>query len=424
MHYQDRKKGIIIGATIGEALCGPLEGFGPGHIRSIFGRITDYTDPSPALKGKPERWRKPGLYSSISQLLMLMLLTARKGRGIDMRSFVRELENNPPVEGHPFGAFRHPGPVERGLIERPSRGPETVPSISCARTAAIVAAASTVTKTDNSSLPGGLEEARAFTRDYHSVAAALVFGALLDALVTGPGLPPHPGLFELASASADQVARTIDKRSGQVFAAGINPETLLRAVMDFSELFTRLAPLSDHEEAVRAIYTTVNRHVASPVTRATVNHPLALPPYALVLCAMHRDSPGEALYSAASAGGSSGPLGSLCGMLAGAAAGPGWIPPGLLAGLVNRRRVLAIAEAATGGAHPGDAGEFLAGEALLTGKEIEEFTARNRHRSSTADKKRERRDPERELTRHVVESWTKIDKARYKKERRRGDGGD
>ena len=108
--------------------CGPLEGFGPGHIRSIFGRITDYTDPSPALKGKPERWRKPGLYSSISQMIMLMLLSAGRGRGIDMRSFVRELENNPPVEGHPFGAFRHPGVVERGLIERPSRGPETVPS--------------------------------------------------------------------------------------------------------------------------------------------------------------------------------------------------------------------------------------------------------------------------------------------------------
>lgn len=424
MQYQDRKKGIIIGATIGDALCGPLEGFGPGHIRSIFGRITDYTDPSPALKGKPERWRKPGLYSSISQMIMLMLLTARKGRDMDMRAFVRALENNPPVEGHPFGAFRHPGAAERSLIERPSRSQETVPSIGCARTAAIAAAASTVMKTENSPRLEALQGARAFTRDCHSLAAALVFGALLDSLVTVAGLPPHSGLFELASASAGETARTIDSLSGQVFAAGINPETLLCAVMDFRRLFDHLAPLSAHDEAVRAICTTVNLHLASPVTRATVNHPLALPPYALVLCAMHRDLPGEALYSAASAGGSCAPLGSLCGMLAGAAAGTDWIPPALLAGLVNRRRVLAMAEAVAGGAHSGDARDFLAGEALLTGKEIEEFTARNRHRTGSSGKKRERKDPERELSRHVVESWTKIDKARYKKERRRGDGSD
>lgn len=424
MHYQDRKKGIIIGTTIGEALCGPLEGLGPGHIRSIFGRITDYTDPSPALKGKPERWRKPGLYSSISQMITLMLLTARKGRGMDMRAFVRELENNPPVEGHPFGVFRHPGPAERSLIERPSRDPVTAPSISCARTAAIVAAASTVTKTDTPSLPGRLEGARAFTRDCHSVAAAMVFGALLDALVSGPGLPRHSELFELASASAGEVARTIDSLSGQVFAAGINPETLLRAVMGFRELFDHLAPLSGHDEAVRTICAAVNQHAASPVTRATVNHPLALAPYALVLCAMYRDTPGEALYSAACAGGSSGPLGALCGMLAGAAEGTDWIPPALLAGLVNRRRVLAMAEAVADGGPPGEAREFFAGEALLTGKEIEEYAARNRHRTGTAGKKRERRDPQRELSRHVVESWTKVDKARYKKERRRGDGGD
>lgn len=131
----DRKRGIIIGAAIGDALCSPLDGLGPGHIRSIFGRVREYLDPAPALKGRLDRWKKPALYTSISQTIMLILISAREDGGPDMDRFLRSLEDNPPVEGNLYGAFRHPGPAERILIEKRVRGPEASPSFSCARTA-------------------------------------------------------------------------------------------------------------------------------------------------------------------------------------------------------------------------------------------------------------------------------------------------
>ena len=418
----DRKRGIIIGAAIGDALCSPLDGLGPGHIRSIFGRVREYLDPAPALKGRLDRWKKPALYTSISQTIMLILISARGDGGPDMGRFLRSLEDNPPVEGNPCGAFRHPGPAERNLIEKRVRGPEASPSFSCARTAVIAAAARAVSGYGASPLSEGPGMELALNREVHSLAAALIFGSLLEALAAGPGMPEYTRLFEMAIAAGERARRAVDSRSGLVFAAGINPESLLRATMDFQGLFERLARLSVREDAERAICEAVNRLVKSPVSRATVNHPLAVPPYALVLCGAGAASPAEPLYAAAEAGGSTGPLGALCGAIAGAAIGTSWIPPKLLDGLVNRRRLLSLAGALADSGKAGEPREFLASEAQLTRKEIEEYAARNRHRPGKAGKKRTKGDPERELSRHVVESWTKLDKARWKKEKRRSEG--
>ncbi|RPI89409.1 MAG: ADP-ribosylglycohydrolase family protein, partial [Spirochaetales bacterium] len=68
MDDTDKNTGILLGALTGDALCTPLEGLSAGHIRSVLGHIGDYADPEPALKGKMDRWRKPALYSSLSQM--------------------------------------------------------------------------------------------------------------------------------------------------------------------------------------------------------------------------------------------------------------------------------------------------------------------------------------------------------------------
>jgi hypothetical protein len=48
---------------------------------------------------------------------------------------------------------------------------------------------------------------------------------------------------------------------------------------------------------------------------------------------------------------------------------------------------------------------------------MEEYRARNKKEPKKQAPPKNRRDVESEMTKHVVESWTKIDKAKWRKER-------
>jgi hypothetical protein len=62
--------------------------------------------------------------------------------------------------------------------------------------------------------------------------------------------------------------------------------------------------------------------------------------------------------------------------------------------------------------------EIYDSEPGLTSKEIEEHRAKNRNNPVSREKKiKTRGEIESELSKHVVESWTKVDKAKWKKER-------
>jgi hypothetical protein len=425
MNGNEKSTGILLGAIIGDALCSPLEGLSPGHLRSTLGRITGYMDPEPALRGKLDRWKKPALYTSLSQMALIVIMAGKTARGLDTERLMEILRESPPVEGSAIGIFRHPGRAERALLERASGGKADIVSISCARTAAIIAPAAAVADLREGGAPRGLDAALLFNRDLPSVTAALVFVEILRNLLPEDGFPVPGRLFDLAVAAAESVAARIDTQSDLVLEAGANPETLLRSTGDFRELFGELGRRRGRDDVVPIICAAVNRHLKSPVTRATVDNPLALVPYALALCGDHHAAAGEIPFAAANEGGACGILGSLCGALAGAAAGTSWIPDELIEGLVNRRRLLDFVEALVRGRDTEEKSrEFLAAEAPLTRKEIEEYIARNRHRPITAKKKTTRKDAERDLSRHVVESWTKVDRARWKKEKRRAEDGD
>ena len=80
---------------------------------------------------------------------------------------------------------------------------------------------------------------------------------------------------------------------------------------------------------------------------------------------------------------------------------------------------------AAGAVSPEALDDFIRSEASLTGKEQEELKARLRHtKKKQRSGPRTRAEKEKELARHVVESWTKYDRARWKKERQRHDKND
>src|SRR3990172_3851613 len=110
-------RNILLSAIIGDALGSGVDGFTKGHIHARYRDMDDYIDPEEALKGRLNMWRKPGLYSSISQfMLILSMACARRGACIDY--FGRSVAGSPEVSGYGPGVFRHPDGIEQNFISR------------------------------------------------------------------------------------------------------------------------------------------------------------------------------------------------------------------------------------------------------------------------------------------------------------------
>ena len=408
----------------GDALGSAVDGMTRGHIRAHFRSITGYIDPEPALKNRLESWRKPGLYSSISQMMLMLAMSCTR-RGVCAESFRRAAASSPEVAGYDYGIFRYPGAVERAFIlamKDPRQNRQTTEQ-PCAR----VIPVTTFLSFRNNSVADHILDVtaavRLFTLDYSTLACALIYSSLLRGLASGALSRDHP--MQASAEAATGVAGAVDDNSSAVFAGGVNPGTLIGELRSEIGLLGEMASSPATGAAEEIIVSRVNRKLKTPVTRATVNLPSALFPYALAvstLAAADATAPAAAVQE----GGSTAALAAMAGALGAARGGCLGQDDPLVRNLVNRKKVLALVDAlAAGAVSPEALDDFIRSEASLTGKEQEELKARLRH-----TKKKQRSGPltraekEKELARHVVESWTKYDRARWKKERQRHDKND
>lgn len=412
---------IILATVIGDALGYTLEGMGKGHIRARFGTIDDYIDPAPALKGKLHRWRKPGLYSSISQL-MLILGSYSSRRGPFLEPFIRSVREAPPLPGAPAGIFRGAGIAEQRFInaDRENLVEHTPPDLPSARIIPSLAPLSFRDATDEQRIKDVLGYLRLYTMDYSTHAAGLVYAFLLRL----PGHDGAPGgdLIEESMETASRLAGMVEADPAAVFEGSINPDALHRELLDLRETFAALCVHGDIEDLERIIIRMVSPHLTTPLARASVDMPGALVPFAVVISSRGGD-PGV-LFRAVSHGGAAAALGAMTGALSAARYGAGIVPEAPARSLINRKRIVSLTEAlGSRRVPPSLPGEFILAEASLTGKEAEERAARCRHGGSAPPAKKIP-GPAREaaLSRHVVESWTKLDKSRWKRERKRKPG--
>ncbi|HPG52038.1 MAG TPA: ADP-ribosylglycohydrolase family protein [Spirochaetota bacterium] len=417
---------IIFSIIAGDALGTPLDGMSRGHIKSCFGQLSGYPDPEPALKGKMDRWKKPGLYSSISQFMLLLGMSClRKGSCID--AFFRSMTDSPALAENGYDIFRYPDGIESGFIARCKDrvgGPvqSAYPSTRILAALAPLAFRRTAPAEILADATGFL---RLFTADPKTLAAGLLHVFLLKSLAEDGQGGPDPVRAAVACAAALEEMIASDC-SAQVFASGANPGVLAAEVRVLAEILALVAGADSPGAAEDLICSHLNRTIPNRITRATVNMPSALLPYAVAFTSFYRDD-GRILYRAAAEGGSSAPFASIVGSLAASFSGAAAAPEELLQGLVNRKRISTTADnLAAGAPGPDLAEEFIRAEASLTRKADEELRARTRHLKKKPEKKSpSRADREQALARHVVESWTKIDKAKWKKERKqRGQNGE
>jgi len=414
---------IILGGIIGDALGSPLEGLSRGHIRAVFKTIDSFVDPQPALKNKMQRWRKPGLYSSVSQMMLLCAIGTRMHKGKHSGGLPALLARLPAIEGDRSGILRHPSRAEKALVGRvlhESGGRERAPDEPCAR-AIPIAAPSALLRGDERDLC--IEAARLclhLSSDPSSIAGCIAHSLMLRKRAEA-GREGTKSLLACAIEAVEISLTLIGEMPERYFDLGANPESLHSAAAIYYRIFNELSAVRDTESAEKIICAHAAPAMKNPPAYATADHPLCLLPFAVFISGTRPD-PEELLFVAAAEGGSSSVMCSLCGQIAGAGDDSNWARGRLMRDLANKRRIAGIAGAISSGKITEAVLEdFLSAEASLTAKEIEEHAARNKHHPRSGKPAQSRGDAERRMAKAVAESWTKTDKARWKKEKSRYD---
>ncbi|TAL33928.1 MAG: ADP-ribosylglycohydrolase family protein [Spirochaetes bacterium] len=416
-------RGTLLAAIIGDALGTPFEGLGKAHLHAVFRDLDGYTDPEPALKGHLDRWRKPGLYSSISQLMLLYAgaLTARRRDPVS--AFSGLVRAAPAVEGGMFGPFRHAGAAERGMLERlmsADTGHRMLDSLPCARPVAGIVPLGLFAGEDEP-VPTLARAAALWSRERFTASGAIIGASILRRAVRDRG-EAGGGLLKAAVLETGMVIADLDENSPGLFSLGFNPDSLLDAARLFEAALRAASAARDIAAAETAIIRIVNTILKTPVTRATVNHPLCVLPFALAYARFFSDAPVTGLLHAVMEGGSCASLAALAAAYLAAAHGTGWIPEGIFEGIINKSRITALCESlARGRVGETELSEFIAAEAGLTRKELQELGGRTRHFSPKTKKQLTRTQAEERIARITVESWTKADRAKWKKDKKNYD---
>jgi hypothetical protein len=248
---------------------------------------------------------------------------------------------------------------------------------------------------------------------YSSIGSALYSFLLHRIFVANDDTP-----VRMAAEESRRLSSEIAENQPELFKAGVNPDRCMEAARAFTEVFEAASDAKGCDDAEKRIVCAANQYLKTSVTRATVDHPLLIFPLAAAIVSGSADS---SLYTASRFGGSSTVLTAMTGAVSGAVSGDTF-PEELESALVNRKNIREYAERiAAGNGGEGDAGEFFDNEIALTSKEIDEKEAKLKHLKVPERKKRTTAEKEAFLTRHVVESWTKSDKAKWRKTLRNKD---
>ncbi|MFW5808273.1 MAG: hypothetical protein ACOCWH_04380 [Spirochaetota bacterium] len=406
-----------------DAFASAFAGMSGGHVRSFYRGMTGFYDTAEAVKDHPHRWKKPGLYGLISQLALLASYAgaARTVGKTEMADLLQTVLGTPEERVQTIRG-NDPCVSEFLMLDRTSGDavylhPGCSPLVLCSLYSRMLAPK----KPSDEQI---IRFVTLFTRNSDTVAGALFW----DRLVRHQVFARPDAAFLDAAAAADSLCENMQSILPLCFSNGIHPDGVEQAAMHIQAVVSCYTDsgLGPHAEKSHIAYVDSLMH--SPVTRVTIDHPLILPFYAIVLALDERYNSGSLPGSAVVSGGETGLAAALaCQLLPdGVALAESY--PFLADDLVNKKQIQKIVpRIASGRCTMDEMTLFFDGEQKLSGKEREERAVLMKHARKKAPvrrKKDTRRDREEQLSKHVVESWTKRDKARWKREQRRNTGED
>ncbi len=420
----EKLAGALWGAILGDALGALFEGMSKAHVRAVFKTISEFVDPMPALKGKEERWKKPGLYTAPSQMMLLFgIASPRQKKSDDIQSLIARASSSGEGE---WGIFRHPDILLRDCIARCRAREDNESFLDGFQKSMIppsiflplLASPQNILR-DSTRLI--LEHARFFTTDECAIAALTI--AFRSVLCLIEDDVDQNTLIDSIIDCAHSVVEWCSAHSAKLFSLRINPESFIeKSRMCINALYT-IREARSIEEAETRICADAAGHYPHTITRASINHPLLVFPFACAHFRFAHNHAPHVILRAAAEGGASGMLASMAGIFAGAQGGVSSLPQNLRETIINKHVTGRLIEALCENRLMENALEnFIKSEAALTRKEIEERNARLKHVKHKEKKQTNHPDREEKLTRHVVESWTKLDKAKWKKQKKKYHG--
>jgi len=407
---------ILYSAIIGDAAGYTFNGMKKNHIKAVFKDINGYTDPAPGLKDNMQKWKKPGLYSSISQNILLTAACTDK-RGLNLAEYIKAVKNSPEVSGAESGIFRDPGITEKNFLFRVQSGEDAGHSFNlpCSRLLPPVLSLLLI-KNENEHLISVVKLISLYTKSSSTIACSILLLQLIKDLIA----IKETGIIQTALISSEKSGNEIILNQQKIFDTGHNPDYIIKESESLQDLFKNLITAKNHEEYEKIICAHADKKKTKEITRASINLPETILPMAIILSDICSD-PEKIFNTASREGGASSPLTSLAAAITASRYGFN-IPETLINTLVNKKRISSMIQLIADDKNRSSIiTEIYNTEPNLTAKEIEEYKAKNKNIPVTKENKKKKtgRDFEAELSKHVVESWTKIDKAKWKKERKK-----
>lgn len=415
----DNIKKILTALVAGDAAGYVFEGMKKAHIRSVFRDLKPFPDPEPALKNNMHKWKKPGLYSSITQFMILC------GAGIEKKTwnrnnFLSMIKGSPELPGLDYSYFRNPDSAERRLILSLKNlpGEKAITFIRpCSGAAASAVPLVSLKTGDENLMMSLLNYSLLFTNDPGTSASAIALTFMIKDFINSD---EKRDFLAGSIRSLEKTADFAEKHGNLIFESGVNPDYVINKLHGFHKTLAETEGIEKIDDCEKAICSVAVKDTPSPVARASINLPEVLFPYALSIAARCKN-PGDIFMTAAAEGGASSALAAIAGAAASAFYGD-IVSDEIMTAIINRKKIAAIIDIISSDKDKKNIfDELNRWEPPLTLKEVEEYTAKNRKNpdKNHGKKPKTRKEAESEISKHVVESWTKIDKAKWKKERNR-----
>jgi ADP-ribosylglycohydrolase len=407
---------ILFSAIIGDAAGYTFNGMKKNHIKAVFKEITGFTDPAPGLKDNMQRWKKPGLYSSITQNMLITAACIDK-RSLNLDEYRKAVKNAPDASGAEFSIFRDPGEAEKNFIYRIKNGEDNSHhyNLPCSRLLPPVLPLLLI-RNEKEHIITAVKYISLFTKSSSTMACSILLLQLIKDLIA----EKDQKIIKTALISAEKAKVEIISNQDRIFDSGHNPDYIISESDSLIELFKELNANKSSAEYEKIICKHADKKKTDTITRASVNLPETILPMAVILSDLCTE-PENIIITAMREGGAASPLAALSAAITCAARGMG-IPECFSDNLINKKKISAIIDLiADDKSRVPIITEIYTTEPGLTAKELEEYKAKNKNipLTKTGKKEKSRSEFESELSKHVVESWTKIDKAKWKKERKK-----
>ncbi len=404
-----------------DAFTRPFSGMSAGHIKAHYSGISGYFNSEEAYKDHPERWTKPGLYGWITQL-GLFCVSAGKMRFIEKNDIVHLLETCIGTPENRMRVVRGNDLCVQDFLHRDKHDNETVilrPGCSPVLLSVLFSLSIAPKKPAMKQI---IRFTAHFTRNSDTVAASLLWDRIVRSVEYYDN-----SLFTAADKELAALLQDRENIQPLCFSNGIHPDGVEQSLRHFQAVL-RYYIENGIEGGKKSHILYVNSLLKSPVTRVTIDHPLLLPFHAITLAEMYKNGDGgnknrdtHILSAAIEEGGESG-LAAVMALLLCNDENFTDEYPFLAEDLVNKKKIIQYAQKSAAGLTEAELAEFFTAEQKLTAKEEEERNAILKHAKKKPAKKRPpkgRKRVEEQLSAHIVESWTKKDKARYKREQRK-----